>query len=156
MVRTNESQRSTYFGRIISLQNGTQIRFWEDTWIGDKPLGMTYSALYNLVKKRNVTIANVLRTRPLNVASRRALVGENLKNCYKIVAIVAFINLTSNKDVFRWDLNKDGTFTVKSMYLAIIQDGVVSSKIPLWKIKVPLKIKIFSLVSSKRGYSHQR
>jgi len=35
-----------------------------------------------------------------------------------------------------------GTFTVKSMYVAIINNGVRVSK-DIWQIKIPMKIKIF-------------
>lgn len=130
-------------GGSFSIQSGTQIRFWEDTWLGDKPLCKRYPALYSIVKKKNATVATVLSTTPLKVSFRRAIVGENLKNWFKLVASVAMINLNENNDLFHWDLNKDGPFSVKFMYTALIQEGVVASKSPIWKIKVSLKIKIF-------------
>lgn len=111
--------------------------------MGDRPLGLVYPALYNLVRKKNTTVAHVLGTRPLNVSFRRGLVNENLTNWHKLVALVALINLTDERDTFRWDLNKNGLFTVKSMYLAMIQQEVVSCMSLIWKIKVPLKIKVF-------------
>lgn len=53
------------------------------------------------------------------------------------------VNLSDGKDTFVWNLHNSGIFSVPSMYMALLQDGVVSSKSPLWKLKVPLKIKIF-------------
>jgi hypothetical protein len=38
---------------------------------------------------------------------------------------------------------KKGLFTVSSIYRNLIQQGVVPDKSPLWKLKIPLKIKIF-------------
>ncbi|WVZ49927.1 hypothetical protein U9M48_001242, partial [Paspalum notatum var. saurae] len=32
----------------FKLQNGKQIRFWEDRWVGDKPLMLTYPMLYRV------------------------------------------------------------------------------------------------------------
>ena len=46
------------------------------------------------------------------------------------------------RDVFVWGLNASGCFTVKSMYVVLINNGVKVSQ-DIWQIKVPLKIKIF-------------
>jgi hypothetical protein len=50
------------------VQNGTLIRFWEDKWIGDSALKDQYPNLYNIVRKKSMTIADVFSTRPLNVS----------------------------------------------------------------------------------------
>lgn len=130
-------------GGSFIINNGEQIRFWEDTWVGGQPLRVTYPGLYNIVRKKSATVASVLGTRPLNVSFRRALVHDNLSSWHRLVASVAFVELNDNNDVFRWDLNKSGSFTVKSMYLALIQEGVVARNNPIWQLKVPLKIKVF-------------
>jgi hypothetical protein len=69
-------------------------------------------------------------------------VGANLTNWYRIVASLQNINLLEEKDVFVWSLNVSGSFTVKSMYAVLINNGVRVSQ-DLWEIKIPLKIKIF-------------
>jgi hypothetical protein len=46
--------------------------------VGKKSLMNTYPALYNITRKKNVTVASVLSTVPLNVTFRRALTGVNL------------------------------------------------------------------------------
>jgi hypothetical protein len=61
----------------FKVQNGTQTRFWEDLWIGNEPLMKKYPALYNIVRKKNATVAQALSTTPLNVSFRRDLVGGN-------------------------------------------------------------------------------
>jgi hypothetical protein len=40
-------------------------------------------------------------------------------------------------------LHQNGNFSVKSMYLALISDNRVRLNSTIWKLKVPLKIKIF-------------
>jgi len=61
---------------------------------------------------------------------------------HRIVASLQDINLLEQRDVFVWSLNASGNFTVKSMYAALINNGVRVSQ-DLWQIKVPTKIKIF-------------
>jgi hypothetical protein len=41
----------------FKIQNGTQTRFWEDLWIGREPLMSKYPSLYNIVRKKNVSVA---------------------------------------------------------------------------------------------------
>lgn len=69
-----------------------------------------------------------------------------------LVSMVAFTNLNQNKDTFKWHLTKNGKFTVRSMYLAMIQEGVVPHNSPLWNLKVPLKIKIFLWYLQKESH----
>jgi hypothetical protein len=53
------------------------------------------------------------------------------------------IHLTDSPDHFKWSLNSNGRFTVNSMYQAFLHTNVVPNNSYLWKIKVPLKIKVF-------------
>jgi hypothetical protein len=57
------------------VQDGSQARFWEDLWLGKDPLMVKYHNLYYIVCKKNVSVAQVLSTTPLNLSFRRALVG---------------------------------------------------------------------------------
>jgi hypothetical protein len=63
-----------------------------------------------------------------------------------LVARVAHIRLTGAKDKFIWDLLRNGAIMVKSMYNVLIMDTRVRYNMILWKMKVPLRIKIFFLV----------
>jgi hypothetical protein len=73
----------------------------------------------------------VLITTPLNVSLRGT------------VTKVISVQLTNSEDTFIGKLHRSGFFTVSSMYMWKIQEGVVPNKSPLWNLKVPLKIKIF-------------
>ena len=53
------------------------------------------------------------------------------------------VQLSQQPDEIRWKLAKNGEFLVKSMYLDIINAGVIPSSKHVWKVKVPLKIKVF-------------
>lgn len=130
-------------GGGFNVQNGTQIRFWEDKWIGDKPLGIAYPALYNLVRRKDATVAQVMSSRPLNVSFRRAIQGYLLHQWLDLVVKVLGVSLNEGRDIFIWELSGRGVFTVKSMYKSLVRRDVIPLRCPIWKIKTPLKIKIF-------------
>jgi hypothetical protein len=125
----------------FQVQDGSQTRLWEDHWLGKEPLSVKYPALYNLVRKKNMSVAQVLGTTPLNVSFRRALIGVNWDNWLCLVRSVLEVNLNNLRDSFRWTTSKK--FSVKDMY----NDLVLRSGTPVncwaWKVKIPLKIKMF-------------
>jgi hypothetical protein len=126
----------------FKIKDGSQTRFWYDTWLGDKPFKDKFPSLFNIVRSKQDSVAQVLRFVPFNISFRRNLVGANLRAWYRIVASVHDINLSEQSDVFVWSLNASGTFTVKSMDAALINNGVRVSQ-EIWQIKIPMKIKIF-------------
>jgi hypothetical protein len=53
------------------------------------------------------------------------------------------VQLSNIPDKFVWKLNDSGIFSVKSMYLDLMQGHTIFLRKYLWKLKIPLKIKIF-------------
>ena len=53
------------------------------------------------------------------------------------------VHLSDEEDSFRWKLTNNGLFTVKSMYLDLINSGPIPRSLHIWRVKVPLRIKIF-------------
>ena len=49
------------FGTFI-INDGSQVRFWEDTWLENSPLWDQYPQLYNIVREKQDTVADVLST----------------------------------------------------------------------------------------------
>jgi hypothetical protein len=68
-------------------------------------------------------------------------VGHNLILCNNLVSRLLQVHLSKGKDVFRWNLNPTGVFTVQSMYRAMINNGNVFHHKLIWSLKLPLKIK---------------
>ena len=93
-----------------------QTRFWEHLWLGNKTLKDESPELYRITRRKNVTVANVFNSRSLNVSFRRALLGNKLTPWLQLVSKVTDVALNNEKDVFVWSPNKNGLFTVKSMY----------------------------------------
>jgi hypothetical protein len=59
---------------------------------------------------------------------------------------LANIQPQDGHDEFRWNLYENGKFSVASMYNALILPDVPIDKISndkLWKLKIPLRIKVF-------------
>ena len=79
--------------------------------------------------------------------------GANLTNWHRIVASLQQINLLQERDVFVWDLNASGAFTVKSMYAALINNEVTARYLAN---EAANENKSFHVVSKKRSDSNQR
>ena len=136
--------KEDFFSRgSFKIGNGLETRFWEDTCLGDKPLAQQYPSLYNIAQHKNVMVASVLTGFPLNLAFRRNLSGNKWSRWLHLISRLIDINLTNDADRFVWNLTASGIFSVKSMDLGYMNDNTIFHRKYLWKIKVPLKIKIF-------------
>jgi hypothetical protein len=82
-------------------------------------------------------------THPLNISFRRSLVAENLYSWNHLILRLAHIHLRERAYIFRWPLKYDGKFSISSMYQALLDSNIVPHNNYLWKIKIPLKIKVF-------------
>jgi hypothetical protein len=107
------------------LHDGRQIRFWEDSWLGTTPLNIQYPDLYNIVRRKDATVAEIFSSRPLNISFHRNLVVENLLSWHALVMRLMDIQLTDRPDTFKWSLNHNGQFFVSSMYQAFLDTIVV-------------------------------
>jgi hypothetical protein len=127
----------------FKVNNGTNTRFWEDRWVGNFKLKDRFPSLYNLTRKKGSSVADVFRSVPLNVSFRRGLTGANLEAWFRLVSLVLVVQVNSAKDVGEWVLHQNKKFSVNSMYLALMSNGIIRHNNPLWKLKIPLKIKVF-------------
>ena len=119
----------------FQLNDGNQIGFWDDKWLGNRTLREQYPALFNIVRKKHAIVASVFDRVPLN--------ASQLASWHELVARISHVHLNNNVDVFRLNLNQSGMFTVSSMYTALITNGNVQFDKHLWKLKMTLEIKIF-------------
>jgi hypothetical protein len=128
---------------IFEIRNGSQVRFWEDRWLGGIALKTQYPSLYNIVRRKFETVETVLKSDNINLAWRRSLFGSKLVAWNELRQKLVNIPLTQDQDIFHWNLHPIGQFSVKSLYLALIKEEVPNLNKRLWRIKAPLKIKIF-------------
>src|SRR5438132_310263 len=86
----------------FNLGNGSQVRFWKDTWLGSRTLKEQYPSLYGIIRKKSATVKEILSSHPLNVVFRRSLVG-NLMAWHNLVARIMDVELTRT---FNWFLHQ--------------------------------------------------
>jgi hypothetical protein len=135
----------------FSINDGSQIRFWEDTWLDNVPLRDQYPALYSIVRYKSDTIAKVMATSPPAVSFRRDLLGNRLNAWNTLQQRLESIQLSPGPDEFRWNLHSNGAFSVDSLYKAILQSDIpVDNNKKIWKMKIPLKTKNFAWYLRRR------
>jgi hypothetical protein len=130
----------------FSIKDGSEIRFWEDKWLGTTTLREQYPTLYSIVRHKEDTIAKVMESSPPNVTFRRDISGQRLASWNALLQRLANVHLQDGLDEFRWNLHENGKFSVDSMYNALIQPDIPIDKHSndkLWKLKLPLWIKVF-------------
>jgi hypothetical protein len=130
----------------FSIKDGTEIRFWEDKWLDNATLREQYPALYSIVRHKGDTLAKVMESSPSSVTFRRDLSGQRLADWNALLLRLANIQLQDGHDEFRWNLHENGKFSVASTYSALILPDVPIDKVSsnkLWKLKIPLRIKVF-------------
>ena len=71
------------------------------------------------------------------------MVGDKLRLWLDLVEKVMNVELGESNDNFFWNLNKNVVVIVKSMYSDMMIFENVPAKCVSWKLKIPLKIKVF-------------
>ena len=133
------------------LGDGKTIRFWEDTWLGDQSLQAQYPSLYNITNRKNISVHDVLAAAPpLNMSFRRSLIGNNWAAWSQLCLRLMNVNVSQSPDRFVWKLTASGIFSVKSMYEDLMNGHTRFLHTYLWKLKIPLKIKVFMWFLNKK------
>uniref|UniRef100_A0ACD5YIW8 Uncharacterized protein n=1 Tax=Avena sativa TaxID=4498 RepID=A0ACD5YIW8_AVESA len=124
-----------HFG-AFEINDGSQIRFWEDKWLGQTSLSEQYTVLYSIIKHKGDTISIVMEDYPPNVSFRRSLIEPRLVSCNNLLLRLSTIQLSDGVDVFKWKLLESGKFSVGSLYRALVQpDILVDDNSKIWKMK---------------------
>ena len=79
------------------IKDGSQIRFWEDAWLGNSPLRVQYPQLYNIVRKKQAMVAEVLNPRIPNLTWCQDLIGSKLAMWNNLVSRLANIVLSKTE-----------------------------------------------------------
>ena len=124
------SVKDEFFARgSFIVGNGQETRFWEDTWLGDTPLRVQYPSLYNIVRRKNVSVAAVLSNAPpINLEFRRHLTGINWTLWLQLVQSLMRVGLTNEQDAFRWKLTMSANSRLNQCMRILCMDIHLSSK----------------------------
>jgi hypothetical protein len=82
------------------LNNGKQIRFLEDKWLGNYSFKDQYPSLYNISRRKNAIVDSVLSTVHLNVSFRRFLNHNNIVLWNALVRRIMHVKLNAQAGVF--------------------------------------------------------
>ena len=89
------------------------------------------------------TVKTVMNQVPINVPFRRALTEDKWMAWLNLVAKIDNVQLSKERDIFNQGLHNHGHFSVRSMYAYMTNQGTLFTNKFIWKLKLPLKIKIF-------------
>jgi hypothetical protein len=78
-----------------------------------------------------------------NISFRRALIDDKLHKWLELIGKINNVTLDQGRDIFRWDLNTFSTFSVRYMYVHLLNQHAPFRHKFIWKLKIPFKIKIF-------------
>ncbi|KAJ9678262.1 hypothetical protein PVL29_022997 [Vitis rotundifolia] len=142
--------------------NGDRIRFWEDLWWRDQPLGSQYPRLFRVVLDKIIHISSILgSSRPFswNFNFRRNLSDPEIEDLETLMRSLDGLHLSpSVSDARFWLLSSSGIFSVKSFFLALSQFSGSPQVFPskfVWKSQVPFKMRSFVwLVAHKKVNSN--
>jgi hypothetical protein len=60
------------------IRDEAQIRFWEDTWVGNNPFKHQFPTIFSIAHDPRVAVANVMSDEYYNISFKRALVDDKL------------------------------------------------------------------------------
>ena len=90
----------------FSVRDGSQVRFWEDTWLGNNSLMVQYPSLYRIVRHKFVMIKQVLGQENPDISFRRDLLGTRLTAWNELLTRLEDIQLSGEPwvDALQWPL----------------------------------------------------
>jgi hypothetical protein len=109
--------------------NGMLTRFWRDVWIGDSPLCIKFPRLFSLSMQKEVCVRELLKVegdrRWWNFIWRRNLFQWEEERVNVLEDLLGIVVLTNDIDVWKWKLNPENGFSVKSAYDALVKLVIV-------------------------------
>ena len=83
------------------IKDGTQIRFWEDTWVGQTPFKYQFPTIFNIAHDPHASVASVMSDENFNISFRRALVDDKLREWMDLLSKINNVTLEQGRDMFR-------------------------------------------------------
>lgn len=135
----NKVKHLFYKGATFELNNGRNIRFWEDIWCGMVPLRLILPQLYRIGADTNIKVCDCLT---INV--RRNFGPDERAEWNLLLDMTRGVCLNNERDKVVWALDKTKMFTTRSLYKFMSFQGASNPSLcKIWKVKIPSKIKIF-------------
>jgi hypothetical protein len=123
--------------------SGTSTRFWHDWWLGPRPFRERFPGLFAITADPEASVAQAAAGGLWDIPLRRELGRLEHVELSDIRRELQSVDLRAGRDVMRWSLEPSGEFSVRSLYLRLCQGTPRKHYGVLWRIAVPLKIRIF-------------
>ena len=127
----------------FQVRDGQATRFWKDKWLTSRSLSERFPNLFNVVRNKSALVAQVCLDTNLNLSFRRTITGIKLVEWQNLLYLLSSVSLNPSSDKFVWDGHKNGIFLVQSMYHLLMYNPSNNRNKMIWKLKIPLKIKVF-------------
>jgi hypothetical protein len=105
----------------LSINDGSQIWFWEDIWLDNAPLWEQYPDLYNIVRHKGDTIAKIMATSPPDVTFIRDLLGprclERLTSMFGCCSAITGLRWIPLKSQCQWWYLRRGVILTKDNFV---------------------------------------
>ncbi|GJU60451.1 RNA-directed DNA polymerase, eukaryota, reverse transcriptase zinc-binding domain protein [Tanacetum coccineum] len=125
--------------------NGPQIKFWKDSWIGEKPLNIRDNRIFRLDLHEDCYIHDRWSPNGWIWNWRRPVENGRIGTIFSLMlAELQNATLTDNLDSWFWQIRKDGVYTVGDTRRHIDDHILPSIDVPtIWNKSLPRKVNVF-------------
>ncbi|GKD58722.1 hypothetical protein Tco_1296231 [Tanacetum coccineum] len=128
----------------IRVGKGTCTSFWNDLWIGDSMLKLSFPRLFALEENKVISVADKLHSSISSSFRRPVRGGEEAQQLDQLSVILDSVSLSNMDDRWYWDLNGDGVFLDKDVRSLLDEVFLPKMDAPTRWIKcIPIKVNVF-------------
>ena len=100
--------------------------------------------MYSMSRFPNTKVADNWVEDEWQVEFKRSLTPTKYDDLLTLLSLLQSCHLTPLDDAIDWALEKNKSYSIKSLYSCLTDRGVrIRSSDSVWNVKVPLKIKVF-------------
>ncbi|KAG2597223.1 hypothetical protein PVAP13_5KG192707, partial [Panicum virgatum] len=111
------------WGATFTLGDGRNILFWEDVWVGDIPLKLEFPKRYEYSYNKNCLVSECWIEGEWKINFRRSFGHDELLQWEQLLHIISQKTISETSDQVKWVLEKNGNYTMRSMYRALSNRG---------------------------------
>ncbi|GJS99690.1 RNA-directed DNA polymerase, eukaryota [Tanacetum coccineum] len=129
----------------IRVGNGIRTSFWNDLWIGESILKLSFPRLYALEDNKDSSVADKINDSITSSFRRFVRGGVESFQLDHLKVLLEPVILSNMEDRWYWDLNGDGVFRVKDARNLIDEFFLPKGDKPTrWVKSVPIKVNVFA------------
>ncbi|KAL4204767.1 hypothetical protein AMTRI_Chr01g133730 [Amborella trichopoda] len=169
-ISSGRGRESSYMWRAIyncrpmisgyfrwNIGSGRQILFWHHKWLGDYPLKVAFRDMFQLTSNQNILVCNIVERRgnqitwSIPLIYRRISDGIQSQWCAMMELLEQVYVAQDAEDIFVWEVENDGIFSIKSWYNLFFHDIWRWSSpliVQIWKWPIPHKVHIVVWLAS--------